>query len=215
MASFQRCFEGRRDEAIGGIDRFVSAVSQVHVVARPFDPHPPLRANLAIPLLEAGECCECEVNRRRRDGADQPPGDRLVEWRGRDAQAGARRQGFAVFPDALIDRIDATVSGIAYPQTAPAGAAEKHALQQAESLSRRTGQHLAIRPVAGEAKPVGLVPVPVDVAFVMITYHHSPGVLGDRTRASGDLAGWPHLLRGLILDPAVEPCGTPPNRRIA
>ena len=32
----------------------------------------------------------------------------------------------------------------------------------------------------------------------MIAYHHSPGVLGDRTRASGDLAGWPHLLRGLV-----------------
>ena len=81
MASFQRCFERRRDEAIGRIDRFVATLREVGVVARPLDPHPPLRADLAIPLLQAGERCECELDRHRRDGADQPLGDRLVERR--------------------------------------------------------------------------------------------------------------------------------------
>ena len=35
-------FEGRRDEAIGGIDGFVSAFREVHVVTRSLDPHSPL-----------------------------------------------------------------------------------------------------------------------------------------------------------------------------
>src|SRR5260370_7399265 len=110
-----------------------------------------------------------------------------------------------MFPDALINRIDATVSGIAYPQTPPAGATDKHALQQAESLSRWTGQHLTIRPVAGEAKPVGLEAVPVDVAFVMIPYHHAPGVLRDRTRSSGDLPRWPYLLCRFVPPEHIHP----------
>jgi hypothetical protein len=45
--------------------------------------------------------------------------------------------------------------------------------------------HLVIRPVAGEAKPVGLEPVPVDIARVMIRYHHAPGVLRDRKTKRG------------------------------
>ena len=101
-------------------------------------------------------------------------------------------------PDALIYRVDATVAGIAHAQTPPADTTEKHALQQAKSLSGRARQPLTIGAVAGETTAIGLELIPVDVAFVMIAYRHPPGVLRDRTRAGGDLAGWTDLLGRLV-----------------
>jgi|SRR6476659_1537479 hypothetical protein len=103
-----------------------------------------------------------------------------------------------MFPDALIDRVDAPVPGIAYPQTPPAGATEQHTLQQAETFTRWARQHLTVCAVSGEAKPVGFEPAPVDVALVMIAYHHPPCVLRNRTQAGGDLAGWANLFGRLI-----------------
>src|SRR5206468_11752920 len=107
----------------------------------------------------------------------------------RDRQAGPRRQRLAVLPNALVYRVDSTVACVAHAQPPSADAAQKHALQQAKSLSRWAGQPLTIRPIGGEAKPVGDEPVPVDVAFMVIAYHHPPCILGHRTRAGGALAG--------------------------
>ena len=103
-----------------------------------------------------------------------------------------------MFPDALIDRVDAAVAGIADAQTAPADAAEKHALQQAKAFARGTGQHLAIGPVGRQTLPVGVELVPVDVAFVMIADHHPPGVLRHQARPRADLAGGLDLFRRLV-----------------
>ena len=72
------------DEAIGGIDRLIAPLGEVGLVAGPFDPHAPLRADLVIALFQAGECRECKLDRHRRDGADQPLGNRLVERAGWD-----------------------------------------------------------------------------------------------------------------------------------
>src|SRR4051812_48043831 len=99
-----------------------------------------------------------------------------------------------MFPEALVHRVDAVIAGIAHAKTSSADATQNHALQQAEAFSRRAGQPLTIGPVGGKSKPVGDESIPVGVAFVMIRYHHPPCILGHRTRAGGDLAGWPHLL---------------------
>jgi hypothetical protein len=39
-----------------------------------------LRANLTIPFLEAGARCECELNRRRPDGAGAPTDVAVIAW---------------------------------------------------------------------------------------------------------------------------------------
>jgi hypothetical protein len=151
-----------------------------------------------VPFLKVRQCSKCEFNRVRCDDPNQSFTSRLIEWRGWYGQAGVWRQGLPMLPDALINRIDTAISGVSGSQASPAFATEKHPLQQAESLSCRTRQHLAIGSVAGKAIPIRLEPVPVDVAFVMITYHDPPGFLGNRACGGRDLASGRNLLGRLI-----------------
>ena len=53
-------------------------LGEIGLVAGTFDPHAPLRADL-IPLFRAGECGECQFDRHRCDGANQPFGNRPIE----------------------------------------------------------------------------------------------------------------------------------------
>ena len=79
-------FERRRDQSVAGIDRLVSPFRQIGVIASALDPHPPLCANFAIPLFQARQRRERELDRHRRDRADQALSDSLVERRRRHSQ---------------------------------------------------------------------------------------------------------------------------------
>ena len=74
-------FERRGDQPVCRIDRFVATLRKLGLIARPLDPHPPLRADLAIPLLQVRQRFERELDRHRRDGADQAIRDGLIERR--------------------------------------------------------------------------------------------------------------------------------------
>ena len=106
--------EGGSDETICGIDGLIAALGEIDLVAGTFDPHAPLRADLVIALFQAGECGECQFDRHRCDGANQPFGNRPIERTCWDGDAGLRSQRLAVPPDALVYRVDATVAGIAH-----------------------------------------------------------------------------------------------------
>ena len=49
---------------IGKIDGLIAALAEIDVVAGWFELHAPLRADLVIALLQAGECGECKFDRR-------------------------------------------------------------------------------------------------------------------------------------------------------
>jgi hypothetical protein len=75
------CFERRGDQPVCWIDSFVATLRKLGLIARPLDPHAPLRADLAIPLFQVRQRFERELDRHRRDGADQAIGDGLIERR--------------------------------------------------------------------------------------------------------------------------------------
>ena len=72
-------FECRCDQSVAGIDRLVTPFGEFGVIARALDPHPPLGADAAIPFFQIGQRREREFDRHRRDGADQPFADGLIE----------------------------------------------------------------------------------------------------------------------------------------
>src|SRR6516165_4429618 len=62
---------------------------------------------------------------QRRDRTDQPLGDGLVERNGGHRKTGTRRDSLPMLPEALVHRINAAVSPLAYGQPAAAIAAQK------------------------------------------------------------------------------------------
>jgi hypothetical protein len=44
----------RGGQPVAGIDRLVTPFGEIDVIASPLDPHPPLRADLALALFQAG-----------------------------------------------------------------------------------------------------------------------------------------------------------------
>ena len=93
------------DQTVAGVDRFIAPFRQVGVVASPLNPPMPLCSNCFVAFFQAGQRFESEFDGQRCDGGQQTLRDNIVERLGRHSQAGVSRQGFPVFPDALIDRI--------------------------------------------------------------------------------------------------------------
>src|SRR5450755_3375359 len=182
-------FKRRGDQPVVGIDRLVAPFGEIDVIAGAFNPHPPLCANLAIALFQIGQGRERDLDRYRSDGADQPVGNGLIERNGGYSQTGTRRHSLPMLPEALVHRINAAVSPIAYGQPAAAIPAQKYALQQAKAFSGGTGQALVVGAIGAEPTSVGDEPVPVDIAFVMIVDHHAPSLLRHGVRPGGDIAG--------------------------
>ena len=111
--------KGGSDQTVVGIDSLVATFRQIGLITGSFDPSAPLLGDGLLALLERGERRQGKLDRRRSHRADQTVRDRLVQRRGRDAQAGMAVQGLLVSPGALVDRIDASVAAVADGQ-APA-----------------------------------------------------------------------------------------------
>ena len=72
------------DEAIAGIDRFVTPFRQTRLVTRALDAQPPLPTNFVISLLQSGKCRKCEFDSCVSHSTNEPLGDRLIKRRGRN-----------------------------------------------------------------------------------------------------------------------------------
>jgi hypothetical protein len=70
-------------------------------------------------------------------------------------------------PVALIDRVEAAISGIAHTQTPPANPTEQQALQQTKALSGWSREDFAIRPVPRQPLAVGEELIPGDITWVV------------------------------------------------
>ena len=103
-----------------------------------------------------------------------------------------------MFPNTLIERVDASVPGVANPETASANPAEEQALQEAEALSGGTGKPFGVRPIRAQTLPVGDELIRGDIAFVVIGDHNTPSILRHQTRSCPDLAGRSHLFGRLV-----------------
>src|SRR5271166_2144978 len=103
-----------------------------------------------------------------------------------------------MFPDALIERVDASVPGVATPETASATPAEEQALQETEALSRGTGKPFGVRPIHAQTLPVGDELIRGDIGFVVVGDHNAPGILRHQTRSCPNLAGRSHLFGRLV-----------------
>ena len=191
-------FERRCDQSVAGIDRLVAPFGEFGVIARALDPHPPLGPDAAIPFFQIGQRREREFDRHRGDGADQPLADGLIEGCRRRRQTSTGRQGLPMFPNALIERVDASVPGVANPETASATPAEEQALQEAEALSRGTGKPFGVRPIRAQTLPVGDELIGGDIGFVVVGDHNAPGILRHQARSCPNLAGRSHLFRRLV-----------------
>jgi hypothetical protein len=82
-----------------------------------------------------------------------------------------------MLPIALVDRVEAAITGIANTQPSPADATDQYALQQTKALSGRSGEDVAIRSVGRQAVAVGEKLIPGDIARMVIRNGDAPFAL--------------------------------------
>src|SRR6266699_1575718 len=103
-----------------------------------------------------------------------------------------------MLPIALIDRVEAAITGIAHTQPPPANTTDQYALQQTKALSGRSGEDFAIRSVGRQAVAVGEELIPGDIPRMVIRNDDAPLVLRHAARLGADLAGRSNLLASLV-----------------
>src|SRR5947209_17430768 len=101
-------------------------------------------------------------------------------------------------PVALIDRVEATIAGIAHTQTPPANPTDQEALQQTQALSGWSGEDFAIGPVPRQTSAVGEELIPCDIAWMVLRNDDAPLFLWHEAGLSAGLAGRPNLLASLV-----------------
>ena len=82
-----------------------------------------------------------------------------------------------MLPIALVDRVEAAITGIANTQPPPADATDQYALQQTKALSGRSGEDFAIRSVGRQAVAVGEELIPGDIPRMVIRNDDAPFAL--------------------------------------
>src|SRR6266699_6873077 len=103
-----------------------------------------------------------------------------------------------MLPIALIDRVEAAITGIAHTQPPPANTTDQYALQQTKALSGRSGEDFAMRSVGRQAVAVGEELIPGDIPRMVIRNDDAPLVLRHAARLGADLAGRSNLLASLV-----------------
>jgi hypothetical protein len=99
---------------------------------------------------------ERELDRQRCNGDHHTLGNGGVERLGRHRQAITPRQGFAMLPVAVIDRVEPPIAGVACRQTLPAHPTDQQALKQAKTFSGRSGKDFAGGPICRQTVAVPL-----------------------------------------------------------
>jgi len=110
------------NQSIARVDRLITPLGQIDIVAGTFDSPLPLCRKGSIAIFKVHQRFEREFDCQWCDGGQQALGDGAVKRLGRHAHTVVPRQSFSMLPIALIDRIETTVAGIAHPQTSPARA---------------------------------------------------------------------------------------------
>src|SRR4030095_15504212 len=102
-----------------------------------------------------------------------------------------------MFPDALINRINAAIAGVADTEAAPTCSAQQQPLKQAKALARRPCEDFPVGPVRLQTLAVGEELFPTDIAWVMIGYGDTPLVLRHATHLCAYLPIGRDMLAGL------------------
>src|SRR5215831_3635673 len=102
-----------------------------------------------------------------------------------------------MLPDALIDRVDAAITGIAHTESTPTRSAQQESLKQTEAFARRSCENFTIGPVRRQPLAVGDELFPSDIAPVMVGYGDTPLVLRHTTHLCVYLSIGRNMLAGL------------------
>src|SRR6516162_177726 len=103
-----------------------------------------------------------------------------------------------MLPIALIDRVEASIAGIAHAQPPPTNATDQYTLQQTKALSCRSGEDCAVRSVGRQAAAVFEELIPGDIRRMVIRNDDAPLVLRHPARLGADLAGRCNPLASLV-----------------
>src|SRR6516165_11103810 len=103
-----------------------------------------------------------------------------------------------MLPIALIDRVEASIAGIAHAQPPPTNATDQYTLQQTKALSGRSGEDFAVRSVGRQAVAVGQELIPGDIPRMVIRNDDAPLVLRHSARLGADLSGRCNPLASLV-----------------
>src|SRR6266853_998984 len=193
------------DQSVARVDRLITPLGQIDIVAGALDRPTPLCRNGFIAFLKVHQSFERELDRQRCDGSQQALCNGIVKGLGRHGHAAVPRQRFPMLPIALIDGIETTVAGIADTQTPSARATEQQALQQTKALSGWPGEDFTIGAICRQALAVGEELIPRNIAWMVIGNEDAPLLLWHLARLSANLAGGSNLLTRLI---APEHVGT-------